>query len=75
VFAGFGVLFIVLALTGNSDTAPGFQTTIGRWVRQLSDVLDEVPNVVFLPVLLVVLAGFTYAIVKKDGETSEREAG
>ena len=75
VFAGFGVLFIVLALTGNSDTAPGYQTTIGRWVRQLSDVLDEVPNVVSLPVLIVVLAGFTYAIVKKDGESNERQAG
>src|SRR6266545_3603438 len=25
VFAGFGFLFILLALTGNSDSAPGFQ--------------------------------------------------
>jgi cytochrome c biogenesis protein CcdA len=75
VFAGFGVLFIVLALTGNSDTAPGFQTAIGRWMRQLSDVLDEMPNVVSLPVLLVVLAGFTYAIVKKDGDSNERQEG
>jgi hypothetical protein len=25
--------------------------------------------------LLVVLAGFTYAIVKKDGESNERQAG
>ena len=75
VFAGFGVLFIGLALSGNSDTAPGFQTAIGRWMRQLSDALDEVPNVVSLPVLLLVLAGFTYAIVKKDGEGNERQEG
>ena len=75
VFAGFGVLFVALALTGNSDTAPGFQTAIGRWLRELSNVLDDVPNVVSLPVLLAVLAGFTYAIVKKDGERNERQEG
>ena len=75
VFAGFGVLFVALALTGNSDTAPGFQTTIGRWMRQLSDTLDDVPNVVALPVLLAVLAGFTYAIVREDGGSNERQEG
>ena len=75
VFAGFGVLFVALALTGNSDTAPGFQTAIGRWLRELSNVLDDVPNVVSLPVLLAVLAGLTYAIVKKDGERNERQEG
>jgi cytochrome c biogenesis protein CcdA len=75
VFAGFGLLFVTLALTGNSDTAPGFQLTIGRRLRELSDALDEVPNVVSLPVLLAVLAGFTYAIVKKDGESNERQEG
>jgi cytochrome c biogenesis protein CcdA len=31
VFAGFGVLFIALALTGNSDSAPGFQKAMGAW--------------------------------------------
>lgn len=75
VFAGFGVLFVLLALTGNSDTAPGFQLTVGRWMRELSDALDEVPNAISLPVLLAVLAGFTYAIVRKDGETDERQEG
>lgn len=75
VFAGFGILFVALALTGNSDTAPGFQTAIGRRLRELSDVLDDVPNVISLPVLLAVLAAFTYAIVRKDGETDERQEG
>ena len=46
VFTGFGLLFIGLALSGNSETAPGFQATIGRWMRALSDDLDEVPNLV-----------------------------
>ena len=72
VFAGFGVLFVGLALTGNSETAPGFQATLGRWMRQLSDVFDDVPNVVSLPVLAVALAAFAYAIVRKGGVTNER---
>jgi cytochrome c biogenesis protein CcdA len=72
VFAGFGTLFIGLALTGNSDTAPGFQETLGRWMRELSDYLDEVPNAVSLPVLAVLLAGFAYAILR-GGESNERQ--
>jgi len=74
VFAGFGVLFIVLALSGNSDTAPGFQQTIGLWARELSDYLDEVPNFVTLPVLAFALAGFAYAVAR-GGERNERQEG
>lgn len=72
VFAGFGVLFVGLALTGNSDTAPGFQASVGRWMRELSDYLDEVPNVLSLPVLAVLLAGFAYAVVR-GGDSHERQ--
>lgn len=74
IFAGFGVLFITLALTGNSDTAPGFQAAMGRWMRELSDYLDEVPNVVSLPVLAFLLAGFAYAVVRGGG-SHERQEG
>ena len=74
VFAGFGLLFIGLALTGNSDTAPGFQEAIGRWMRALSDYLDEVPNVVSLSVLALLLAGFAYAVVR-GGDSNERQEG
>ena len=74
VFAGFGLLFIGLALTGNSDTAPGFQEAIGRWMRVLSDYLDEVPNAVSLPVLALLLAGFAYAVVR-GGDSNERQEG
>ena len=70
VFAGFGLLFIGLALTGKSDTAPGFQEAMGRWMRALSDRLDEVPNVVSLPVLALLLAGFAYATLR-GGESNE----
>ncbi len=74
VFASFGALFIALALTGNSDTAPGFQATMGRWMRELSDYLDEVPNFVSLPVLAALLAGFAYAVVK-GADSNERQEG
>lgn len=37
LFGGFGLLFIALALSGNSETAPGFQRTLGLWMRELSD--------------------------------------
>lgn len=72
VFAGFGTLFIGLALTGNSDTAPGFQVTVGRWTRELSDYLDEVPNLVSLPVLAALLAGFAYVLMR-GGDSNERQ--
>ena len=72
VFAGFGTLFIGLALTGNSDTAPVFQATLGRWVRELSDYLDEVPNAVSLPLLAALLAGFAYALLR-GGDSNERQ--
>jgi len=74
VFAGFGFLFIALALTGNSDTAPGFQETIGFWARNLSDYVDEVPNFIFLPLLAAVLAAFAWAVAK-GGVSNERQEG
>jgi len=75
LFAGFGVLFITLALTGNSDTAPSFQQTLGLWARELSDSLDNIPNFIALPVLVVLLAGFAYAVIRKGSENSEPEKG
>lgn len=73
VFAGFGALFIGLALTGNSETAPGFQMAVGRWIREIGATVDGVPNVVSAPVLLVLAAGFAYAAMRKEGDTSERQ--
>ena len=74
VFGGFGLLFISLALTGNSDTAPGFQAAMGRWMRELSDFVDEVPNFVSLPLLALVLASFAYTVVR-GGASNERQEG
>ena len=73
IFTGFGLLFIALAMTGNSDTAPGFQKSVGLLMRELSDYLDDIPNLISLPVLLALLAGFAYAVIKKGGGTRERQ--
>jgi cytochrome c-type biogenesis protein len=75
IFSGFGTLFIVLALTGNSDTAPGFQKAMGSWMRSFAAYLDGVPNFVSLPILLALVGGFTYLVVRRGGETSERKEG
>jgi cytochrome c biogenesis protein CcdA len=75
VFAGFGALFIGLALTGNSDTAPGFQKAIGGSMRDVAASVDGVPNVVTLPLLLALAAGFAYAVMRKEGDPDERQEG
>ena len=72
VFAGFGVLFIALALTGNSDTAPGFQKAMGAWMRDVAASVDGVPNALSLPVLAALLASFAYAVFRRGGRGSER---
>ena len=72
VFACFGVLFIALALTGNADTAPGFQKAMGAWMRQVAAAVDGVPNAVSLPVLAAVAASFAYAVFRRGGTGSER---
>lgn len=65
VFAGFGVLFVGLALTGNSETAPGFQYALGSWARRGASRLDGVPNVIALPILLVLVGAFLLAVLQK----------
>jgi cytochrome c-type biogenesis protein len=71
VFAAFGLLFIVLALTGNSDTAPGFQKVMGSWMRDVASYVDGVPNFVSLPILLIVIGGFLFAVLRGGGERNE----
>ena len=73
VFAGFGVLFVALALTGNSQTAPGFQRTLGSWMRSVGSYVDAVPNFVFLPILVVGIGVFAYAVLRRGGVRSERQ--
>lgn len=75
VFGGFGFLFISLALSGNSDTAPGFQRVVGSWMRGVGSYVDGIPNVVSLPLLAVLAAGFAYALIRKEGSSDERKEG
>lgn len=75
VFAGFGVLFIGLALTGNADNAPGFQRTLGTWMRQAADTLDGIPNIVAFPVLALVVGAFLTAALRRGDRRHERQEG
>jgi cytochrome c biogenesis protein CcdA len=72
VFGSLGLLFIVLALTGNSETAPAFQETLGLWTRRLAARVDDIPNVVALPLLAAALAAFAYTALRKGRETREQ---
>ena len=73
IFAGFGILFIALALTGNSDTAPGFQRAMGDWMRTVASYVDGIPNFVSLPILLALIGGFLFAILRKGSDPNERQ--
>ena len=73
IFAGFGVLFIVLAMTGLSNTAPGFQKVMGDWTREAGAYIGRVPNVVSLPILATLIATFAFALLKKGRNDHERK--
>ena len=64
LFGALGLLFIGLALTGNSETAPAFQETLGLWARRLASYVDGVPNIVSFPILAAVIAASVYALLK-----------
>ncbi|HLB04869.1 MAG TPA: cytochrome c biogenesis protein CcdA [Gaiellaceae bacterium] len=70
VLAGFGVLLIVLALTGRSETAPGFQQTFGAWIRGVAVRLDDVPNSIAWPILGAFALFLLYRVLRPQGERS-----
>jgi len=73
IFAGFGVLFVTLALTGNSNNAPGFQKALGGWMREAGVYIGRVPNFISLTILLVLIGVFVWAILRKGSERNERQ--
>jgi cytochrome c biogenesis protein CcdA len=75
LFGAFGVLFIALALTGNAESAPGFQRTLGLWVGRLAHHLGALPNAVTLPLIAVALFLFAYLVLKpKTKQAKETDA-
>ena len=75
IFVAFGFLFIALAVTGNSDTAPGFQREMGSWMRSIAAYVGGIPNLVSLPILLLLVGGSAYAVFRRGGEGNEPEEG
>ncbi len=73
VFTGFGLLYITLALSGNSNTAPGFQRALGDWMREAAAHIETIPNVVSLPVLVVLVGIFAFAVLRKGRREDERK--
>ena len=71
IFAAFGALFIALALTGNSENAPGFQVVMGDWMRHVGHYVALVPNVISLPILVALIAAFVYAMVKRGSRPDQ----
>jgi hypothetical protein len=68
-------VFIALALTGNSESAPGFQRAMGSFMRGVAARIDGVPNAVSLPLLIAAVSCFAIAILKRGGDTDERQKG
>jgi cytochrome c-type biogenesis protein len=64
IFGAFGLLLIGLALTGNSETAPAFQETLGIWARRLGAAVDDVPNAVSFPLLAAALAAVAHSLTR-----------
>lgn len=71
IFAGFGALFIALALTGNSENAPGFQVVMGDWMRHVGHYVALVPNVISLPILAALIGAFVYAVIKRGSRPDQ----
>jgi cytochrome c biogenesis protein CcdA len=73
IFAGFGVLFIVLALSGNAETAPGFQRTLAHWLSHIAVRLADVPNALAWPLLAALTLALVYFVVRKEKAPDERQ--
>ena len=72
-FSSFGILFITLALAGKSDTTPGYQRTIGNWIRQVSAHISHIPNFISLPVLLALGGIAVFAFLREGGSNNGRQ--
>ncbi len=73
IFAVFGFVFIFLALSGNSETAPGFQRTLAHWLAGATGPLSEVPNTLAWPVLGAAALVFVYLVIRKERSPNEQE--
>jgi len=73
LFSALGALFIVLALTGNAQTVPGFQRTLAGWLARPASWLGDVPNAVAWPLLAVAVLALAYLVLKPSTREESHE--
>jgi cytochrome c-type biogenesis protein len=73
IFAGFGVLFIFLALSGNAETAPGYQRVLAHWFTRVGIWLARVPNELAWPLLGALAIALIYVVVHKEKTPDEQQ--
>jgi hypothetical protein len=64
IFGAFGTLFMLLAVSGNAESAPSFQRTLGLWVGRLGNHLAAVPNEIAWPIIVIVIALLAYLVAR-----------
>ena len=68
LFAGFGLLLVVLGLTGRAESAPGFQRSLAGWLAGIAGRADEIPNLVAWPLLAGLAILLLYRLLRPQGE-------
>lgn len=73
LFSALGALFIALALTGNAETVPGFQRTLGGWLAGAPSRLGDVPDALAWPLLAAVAIVLAYVVLKPSTREESHE--
>jgi hypothetical protein len=73
IFAFFGALFIYLALSGNAETAPGYQRTLAHWFTRVGVWLARIPNELAWPLLGALAIALVYLVVQKEKVPDEQQ--
>ena len=73
LFAAFGVLLVVLALTGRAESAPGFQRSLAGWLAGLAARADDVPNAIAWPLLAAFVLLLLYRLLRSDRRENESD--
>lgn len=68
LFGAFGLLLVILALTGRAESAPGFQRSLAGWMAGLVGRADDIPNTIAWPLLGGLALLLLYRLLRPEGE-------